>query len=322
MSDLTLDTPDLQVSFADRLAEAEGLYLRTALAHAVARTRISEIDSELAELVEPDALQRMASKGMRGELAFPTPSILQQSPRLLAYYRLLLGYSQKSFYGKATGLSAFKAMETSGKLSAKAHDRLNELCKLLCGHASYFVLAIGDGQLNPRFLEDLTLITLGPQLRGGKNNQIGGSATVDVFKIIHQIVQPAVTSATPNQLTLTNAAGRQVTIRFAADPDIVIHESIGAAKQRRLVAIEIKGGTDASNLYNRLGEAEKSHQKAKSSEFIECWTVVNVSHFDESIARKNTPTTNKFFVLHRLQVKTSAEFNEFRELIVSLTGIK
>jgi len=131
-----------------------------------------------------------------------------------------------------------------------------------------------------------------------------------------------VTSATPNQLTLTNAAGRQVTIRFAADPDIVIYESIGDAKPRRLVAIEIKGGTDASNLYNRLGEAEKSHQKAKSIGFIECWTVVNVSYFDETIARKNTPTTNKFFVLNRLQVSESPEFNEFRDLIVSLTGIK
>jgi hypothetical protein len=29
------------------------------------------------------------------------------------------------------------------------------------------------------------------------------------------------------------------------------------------VAVEIKGGKDYSNIHNRIGEAEKSHQKAK-----------------------------------------------------------
>lgn len=322
MTDLELEMPDLQVSFAFRLTEADTLYLRSALAEAVANTRLTDIDKDLAELAPNDALQRMATKGMRGELAFPTPCILSHSPRLLAYYRMLLGYSHKSFYGKGTGLSKFKALETSGNITSSIESRLKELCAFLSERAGYLVSALDEDQLTSRFLEDLTIMTLGPQLRGGKNNQIGGDATREVFDIIHAIVRDAVVDSSPHHLSLTNAAGRKITIKFAADPDIIIEESIGSSATRKQVAIEIKGGTDVSNLYNRLGEAEKSHQKARNKGFVECWTVVNVADFDEEIARQNTPSTNQFFVLNRLKQADSAEYVAFRDLISSHAGIK
>jgi hypothetical protein len=39
---------------------------------------------------------------------------------------------------------------------------------------------------------------------------------------------------------------------------------------RSLAAIEIKGGRDYSNIHNRIGEAEKSHQKAEKQGYVEC----------------------------------------------------
>jgi hypothetical protein len=49
-----------------------------------------------------------------------------------------------------------------------------------------------------------------------------------------------------------------VEVRFGSDPDVSITQQL-KSQQRKLVAIELKGGTDVSNVWNRLGEAEKSH---------------------------------------------------------------
>lgn len=50
-------------------------------------------------------------------------------------------------------------------------------------------------------------------------------------------------------------------IEFAPDPDIVIREEFSKGKYRNIITIEVKGGTDFSNIHNRVGEAEKSHQR-------------------------------------------------------------
>ena len=60
-----------------------------------------------------------------------------------------------------------------------------------------------------------------------------------------------------------DAAKRTVTIEIASDPDIIIREEIRPETYRNIIAIEVKGGRDFSNIHNRIGEAEKSHQKAK-----------------------------------------------------------
>lgn len=91
---------------------------------------------------------------------------------------------------------------------------------------------------------------------------------------------------------------------------------------RDVIAMEIKGGKDFSNIHNRLGEAEKSHQKARAAGFTECWTVVNVSRFDLDKARRESPSTDRFYRLSRLEDNGSEEYQDFRERIISLTGIR
>ena len=90
---------------------------------------------------------------------------------------------------------------------------------------------------------------------------------------------------------------------------------------RNVVAIEVKGGTDVSNVHNRLGEAEKSHQNARKRGFTECWTVLNVGKFDIEKGRSESPSTNQFYSLNALVTRTGDEYDDFRRRILSLTAI-
>jgi hypothetical protein len=94
-----------------------------------------------------------------------------------------------------------------------------------------------------------------------------------------------------------------------------------AGSFRHLIAIEVKAGSDFSNIHNRVGEAEKSHQKAKEAGYVECWTVVNVDKIDVTMARRESPTTNRFYRISDLISVSGNEYQDFKDRVVSLTGI-
>jgi hypothetical protein len=177
--------------------------------------------------------------------------------------------------------------------------------------------------LDRSFLDDLTLLTLGPQLRGGANVQIGERGILKVFDAIKAIVASHIIKVSTRDIEIRNAAGRAVLIKFAADPDIVIREKLSGHGEdyRNIIAIEVKGGTDFSNIHNRIGEAEKSHQKAKSQGYTECWTVVNVVNFDLAKAKRGSPSTNQFYLLSTIISGKGSDFESFQNRILSLTGI-
>lgn len=212
-------------------------------------------------------------------------------------------------------------MEAKGILTKSNLNRLPDLCFALSRSAVELVEGIGPDRLSRELIDDLTLLTFGPQLRGGANVKKGVAGIVDVFQAIHQIVEHAAVASTASKIEIVNAAGRKVLIEFAPDPDIVIREEIGAKRFRNVIAIEVKGGTDFSNIHNRVGEAEKSHQKAKSAGYVECWTVVNVDRIDMDMARRESPSTNEFFRLSALQSMDGNEYLDFKERVIALTGI-
>ncbi len=107
----------------------------------------------------------------------------------------------------------------------------------------------------------------------------------------------------------------------APDPDIVILEEMAPNAKRNVIAIEVKAGKDFSNIHNRIGEAEKSHQKAKQAGFVECWTIVNVDRIDLAMARKESPSTNQFYRISALERAVGDEFLDFRSRVLSLVGI-
>lgn len=311
--------PDLQIAFHAKLGELADKYLLSALLAVVGRSDIGIVDRELRRTAGARPLRHLASLGLRGEILFPIPYLLRQSPWLVGYYRLLLGFSQKELYGKRYGFSIFRSMEAEGRISKRAEPRLDEFCKALCGAGS--LLLAGIAGLSKPIVHDLTLLTLGPQLRGGNLNTLGSKAAKGVLELIRGIVAPAITAETSTRLDLLNAAGRLVTVQIASDPDIAIQERLPSGRVNNLVAIEIKGGLDESNVHNRIGEAEKSHQKARVAGYVERWTLIGVAGFDLVRVQKESPSTTHFFSIDRLSQPGSNELKSFGEQVRARVGI-
>jgi len=319
MRAISLPNPDLQVDFSACLATARKAYLIDALFVVIGKLDICKLDAELAQFVPHAHMSALASIGLRAELVFPVPMIFSENPRLLSYYRMLLGHSQKAFYDTRTGMTPFKCMEDAGTLPKTA--QMDALCKELIRGLCALVDGISLKRISRDLLDDLTLLTLGPQLRGGANVKKGFASIQAVLELIHTIVRPSVISASNKQLSLKNAAGRSVIIQFSSDPDIVIREVIGKDSFRNVIAVEVKGGTDFSNIHNRIGEAEKSHQKARQTGYTECWTIVNVHKLDEAKAKQESPSTDRFFRLSEIIQTNSKEYADFKSRVVAVTGI-
>ena len=308
--------PDLQISFHYRLQSFRGLYLSDALGITVNRLNLDTVNRELDRYVAKAAVKKVAASGLRGERFFAVPSMIHANPYLVGYYRLLLGFSQKEFYNKGP-FGGFKKPEEAGQVSLAAHPRVTGLCRSLIGSAE--LLVDGLDQLSLDAVHDLQLLTLGPQLRGSRNTKLGREADRQVYDLVKSAVEPYLKASTNRSLTISNDSGRIVQIDFASDPDIRIVQEL-ASGERPLVAIEVKGGTDKSNVHNRLGEAEKSHQKAKARGFFEFWTILRLD-VDASRATQESPTTTHFFHLDRIRTPSTREAKQFQELLSSLIGI-
>ena len=134
--------------------------LMDALQSCVKEIDLKTLDSQLHKFADAHALKRLATFGIRGELLFAVPCILEKHPELLGYYRLLLGYSQKAFYTSESGIGQFKSMEERGIISARQKDLLSELSNALCKSATELVSGLADHMLNNKFLDDLAVLTL------------------------------------------------------------------------------------------------------------------------------------------------------------------
>jgi len=309
--------PDLQIAFHHKLKSINSQYLYQALSDTIKHLSIPDIDRQLAEYVDHEAIKKVASYGLSGELFFPVPYIMEGNPKLLGYYRLLFGISQKEFYSKGP-FGLFKRLEEQGIISQKARPQIEPLCISLIGTAERMISEIDDLSLNT--VRDLQLLTLGPQLRGGVNTECGKNATDEIFKFLRSLVLSYLKSETIRALIIENDSKRIVSIEFSSDPDIRIIEKIGSTS-RPLVSIEIKGGEDKSNIHNRIGEAEKSHQKAKNKNFFEFWTMVRVD-LDYANAHRESPTTTRFFNIDNIQDPYHEEYQLFRDLLSSLLSIQ
>ena len=317
MSDFPILTPTLQLGFYQRLREAQKTHLLPALLAHVGRLDIGQLDQELLQYAHNERLAFVARKGLRGELVFPVPYVLSTAPALVGYYRLLLGFSQKEFYKGP--FSTFKSMESGGILSETTGQLLKPLCESLVESA--WILVNGLPELSEDIINSLTLLTLGPQFRGSRNVNLGVEAIRTVFALIKSIVSANVMDESESYLVVASAAGRTYRIEFAPDPDIAIRQVLSSGANRNRIAIEVKGGTDFSNIHNRLGEAEKSHQKARAEGFTQFWTVVNVAGIERSVWKQETPTTNELFYLEEIADLKNPEHSRFKEYLVSELGL-
>jgi predicted RNase H-related nuclease YkuK (DUF458 family) len=307
---------DLQVGFHYRLRAIKDLYFNEALSKTIKNARIADIDNELNLFVSEEALQKLASFSLRGETIFPIPLLLRENPFLIGYYRPLLGFSQKEFYSKGP-FGIFKSMEENGRLSKLANDNLESLCNSLIQTSESLISQIGDFSILT--LTELQLLTVGPQLRGSKNNEYGQVATQKTFSLIKEFVKSYILSSTPTSIDIKNDSGRIVEIKFSSDPDIEITEKLSTGT-RGLISIEIKGGKDISNIHNRIGEAEKSHQKARNRGYFEFMTIISVE-IDYTFLKAESPTTSHFFHLDKISDKTTQEYERFKDILSSVLGV-
>lgn len=308
-----------QVIFHQMLVAARKIWLLDALSAALKEIDPARLKREIGETVPGDAQQILASAGIRDEHVFPVPAIIETDPRLVGYYRLLLGVSQKRFYAKATGMGQFKTMELRGMIRESQKAGLPDFCRAMTHTLGEMVRQLSP-RITARDIAELPLLTLGAQFYGSNNNAIGRLAILDVFASIREIVKRHIVNEDARKLTLRNSAGRLVVIALASDPDVRIQEQFGKEFQNK-VAIEIKGGTDQSNAHNRAGEAEKSHQKAKREGFRDFWTIIAKTGLDVNKLRSESPMTNSWFDAPHILGRRGTDWEEFRIRTASAIGI-
>lgn len=318
---MKLPDPTLQIEFATLLEGTRSLVLAEALRETVGSLSAKMLDVELAQFVDDVSLTRIASLGSRAETVFPVPLLLSQKPSLIGYYRLLYGYSQKQFYTSATGCSMFKTMETKGVLTNSAAEKLPELCAAFADAGSKLLSGLGKKASNTNLFQELALLTLGAQFRGGANNQRGAAGIRTVFEVVRLVVNDGIVSEGESLIEVKNAAGKRVRIEIAADPDIFISTALDTGERRPIVAIEVKAGEDHSNIWNRIGEAEKSHQQAKARGVTECWTIINDDKASSAKLRLSSPTTNRFYQLLELADSGSTQYSDFASRVRDMIGL-
>jgi len=283
---------------------------------------LDTLNEELSAYVDAKHLKRLASFGLRGEVCFPVPYLFRRNPYLLGYYRLLYGFSCKAFYDQGP-FKRFQCLENDGAVKPPLARLIPAFCGSLTRTGEILVELINPVSLS--IVNDLQLLTLGAQFRGSGNVKVGQNAMDSLFNLIKELVAPYNPKVKGRRITFLNDSKLPVAIRLASDPDVSITLKL-PSEERKLVAIEMKGGTDASNIWNRIGEAEKSHSKAKRSGFNERWTITRVDlNSDPSVlekAREQSATTTRFFFLDHIADPTTSEAMSFRHVLGSMMGVK
>jgi hypothetical protein len=318
---LNFPDPLLQLGFATLLDGARDRVLLAELRKTVSTLRTSDLDAELALHASQASLSMLSGYGLRGETIFPVPIVLRKAPSLIGYYRLLFGYSQKQFYSGKTGASCLKTMEVKGILTLKAEASLQAACSEFARVGEMLVQGLGAKLSGASLPHELTLLTLGAQFRGGANNQRGSDGIKAVFAVLQRVFEKETEKAGERSLTLRNASGKLVEIELAGDPDALIKSTMSDGQVRSVVAIEVKAGEDHSNIWNRVGEAEKSHLKAKDSGINERWTIINDPQAPGDKLKSSSPSTTRFYQLLELTDAQSPEFSDFRSRVRDLVGL-
>lgn len=315
-------TADRQLTFYHGLLAARQTWLLDALQTALRTTDPAQVKRQIATYVPTDVQRILAGASIRDEHVFPVPAVLEAAPRLIGYYRLLLNVPQKTFYGSKNGygFAGLRSMEQKGSLSTAQREALPRLCSALGAALADLVRGVA-ATLSMRDVTDLPLLTLGAQLQGGANNLIGQQAVEAVYQAVLSIVQPYVTSTPGDALAITTPQGKSFLIAKTSDPDITIREVIGSARHPR-IAIEVKGGADQSNAYNRAGEAEKSHSKASSRGYAQRWTVIGM-HNVANVTRlkQGSPTTTQWIEATEVMAQQGPDWTRFAGLFKIELGL-
>jgi hypothetical protein len=311
-------TADLAIDLFEALKVARRLQLHPALSAAVQAIGVPVIDAELQRLVPVAALNHLAALGLRGERVFPVPPLIAHAPPLIGYYRMLLGISRKEFsQSKRLAYGPWLNAEESGRLPPRLRAELDPFCRALITPLVELVQAMHV--FDDRDLSDLALLTLGPTLQGARNTLIGARAAQHVFTAMRALIAPWITFEHARLIRFTTPGGRTFEAVAGSDPDLRIDEGEGTAVTP-LVAMEIKGGGDASNAHNRAGEAEKSQLKAVRMGYAQRWTVIRMSGVNRQRIAEETPSSTAIFEAGDVIAQAGPDWDALREQLGALVG--
>ncbi len=307
---------DKAVNLYEALISVRRLQLHPALGRTVSEVGVAAIDAELAELVPKPSLNHVASQGLRGERVFPVPSVVRHAPPLIGYYRMLLGLSKKEF--TKLGYGSWKGAEEKGIIAARLDSETPAFCRGLIGPLVQLVDAMQT--FDDRDLGDLALLTFGPTLQGGRNNMIGKTASKKVFEALKVLVEDRITSIDSDRRVRFEASGgREFILIEGSDPDVRL-DALEGGEEVPVVAMEIKGGEDASNAHNRAGEAEKSHIKAKAVGYDHRWTIMVMQSVARARLQTETPSSTEIFEASEVMKRSGNDWNRLRQKLAEVTS--
>lgn len=324
MIDISIPSTAKQIQTQKILHQYRNTILGYNLRNTVKFINPTILHTEIVDFVPIKGMQVLQSYGIREEVVFVLPCILKANPRLLGYYRLLMGISEKQFYTSASGLSIFKTLEHTGKIDSFSDEDIESLCKAINSVMDCFLNDINKDYLKED-LNDLPLMTLGVYADGVWRNIIGQQAAMHVFKTIKTIIKETranITADEEKEISFINKSGERFRVIPSSDPDIsVIKEKTNSIK---LLCIEIKGGQDVANVHNRAGEAEKSHQKAIQEGWLEKWTLIYLEGLQEAQRNKlltESPSTDEWFDINEVCARTGKSYDDFRLKLLTLFSL-
>jgi hypothetical protein len=307
---------DFAIDLYTGLIGARRTKLQPALSAAVKAIGIHKVDDDLRRLVPESSVTHLASLGLRGERVFPVPVIIRQTPPLIGYYRMLLGLSQKEFgQSERLGYSPWVNAENTGKLSPQLDLALDQFCSALIIPLAQLVNAME--KFSDQDLNDLSLLTLGSTFQGGRNNIIGSKAAQGILASLREIIGPFVEFDDAQLIRFKSPSNRVFELIASSDPDISINEGTGS-QAKPLLAIEVKGGKDASNAYNRAGEAEKSHITARLQGYQNRWTIIHMKGADKKKVIEKTPSSTEIFEAADILNQSGADWSKIYQQLQSL----
>lgn len=320
-NDKPLNPPraERQIAFHELLLAARKTWMIDALREVLASLDQQTVKAQILEFVPTDVQRILARLGIRDEYVFPTPVVLEAKPTLVGYYRLLIGVGQKTFYRGPTGMSPFRRMENEGVLAPATRQLLPAFCVAMGDVLAELIRAISPA-LSARDIAELQLLTLGSSFYGGANTKVGQVATKGVLDAIVVAFDGYVSEMNERSLIVSTPAGNAFTVTLSSDPDVAIRETTNG-DNRNVLAIEIKGGSDAANVYNRGGEAEKSHQGAKERGYVQCWTIIRTSGIDVDKLKRGSPTTDAWFDTSQILAQKGADWDDFVRRLRATLGV-
>lgn len=308
---------DKPIDLYEALVATRRLQLQPALSKAVSEVGVATIDEELGRLVPSGALTHVARLGLRGERVFPVPSVLQHAPPLIGYYRMLLGISKKDFQQtNKLGYGPWLNAEERGAIPGRLADHLPDFCAALIEPLVKVVYAMNT--FNDKDLSDLTLLTLGPTLQDGRNNAIGSEASTEVFESLRTLVSAWITFDSERLIRFEIPNGQAFVLIEGSDPDVRLDVTVHNGEEVPIIAVEIKGGKDASNAHNRAGEAEKSHIKARIAGYRHRWTIMVMRGLDPQRLREETPSSTELFDASDVIEQAGSDWEALRERFLGI----